>query len=310
MKPNYLVPILFLFFSINISSQGLNFSSPDELADFSEAPQDYGFAGDLPASYSLERFVPPVMRQKGGTCVGFSSLYYGLSTMYNIKFNITNWRDKFVHSFDPYFIYSLMKGNVDNCEQGSNMIKAFNHLTDIGTKKMFLAPFTDCNENWTQEKFESTLELTLPYKINTWYWWDTKNPNLDLSYIAKLQIANNTPVIVGMDYLDSMGQEYSSATSFGITDDGLWIPSSSEKVTGGHAMCVVGYDDYKFGGAVRIVNSWGTNYGDKGYLWVRYSDFNKLTKEIYIMELNENISSNRNLKSGICCPEAQVFSLF
>jgi hypothetical protein len=38
-------------------------------------------------------------------------------------------------------------------------------------------------------------------------------------------------------------------------------------------MCVVGYDDEKFGGAFEIQNSWGANWGDKGYVWVRYEDF-------------------------------------
>ena len=295
---NKIFAIIILLSSLNLTAQGLNFSTAEDLAGVSEAPQDYGFAGDLPARYSLERYVPPVMTQRGGTCVGFSSLYYGLSTMYNIQFNITNWRDKLAHSFDPYFIYSLMKSNVNNCDSGLNMASAFNNLIDLGTKKMFLTPFLKCDETWTEDKFVSIAPLTMPYRINTWYWWDTDNPNLDLSYIAKLQIANGTPVIVGMDYVKSMGT-YSSGSTYGVTDEGLWMPSPNESVDGGHAMCVVGYDDNKFGGAIRIVNSWGTDYGDRGYLWVKYSDFNKFTKEIFIMELNENVTSNRTLKSGI-----------
>jgi hypothetical protein len=40
-------------------------------------------------------------------------------------------------------------------------------------------------------------------------------------------------------------------------------------------MCVVGYDDSKFGGAFEIMNSWGTDWGDKGFIWIRYNDFAK-----------------------------------
>ena len=58
---------------------------------------------DTPNYYSLEKYVPRVLEQSGGTCIGFSSLYYALSTMYNFKFNITDPRGKFAHSFDPYF---------------------------------------------------------------------------------------------------------------------------------------------------------------------------------------------------------------
>ncbi|MEZ4955452.1 MAG: C1 family peptidase [Saprospiraceae bacterium] len=39
--------------------------------------------------------------------------------------------------------------------------------------------------------------------------------------------------------------------------------------SGGHAMTIVGYDDGK--NAFRIVNSWGTNWGDNGFAWVDYS---------------------------------------
>ena len=42
---------------------------------------------------------------------------------------------------------------------------------------------------------------------------------------------------------------------------------------GRHAMCTIGYDDKKFGGAFEIQNSWGTRYGKGGFIWIRYKDF-------------------------------------
>ena len=46
---------------------------------------------------------------------------------------------------------------------------------------------------------------------------------------------------------------------------------------------------YKYGGAFRVVNSWGSEYGDNGYIWMRYSDFEKYAVEAYVFELNENL---------------------
>ena len=63
-----------------------------------------------------------------------------------------------------------------------------------------------------------------------------------------------------------------------------WIPAKSDYQMngfGGHAMCVIGYDDYKDGGAFQIMNSWGENWGNKGIGWVRYADFHHFTKEAY-----------------------------
>lgn len=38
---------------------------------------------------------------------------------------------------------------------------------------------------------------------------------------------------------------------------------------GGHGMVITGYDDAK--GAYRVLNSWGTDWGDRGYIWWDYA---------------------------------------
>jgi hypothetical protein len=38
-------------------------------------------------------------------------------------------------------------------------------------------------------------------------------------------------------------------------------------------MCVVGYDDYKHGGAFRVMNSWSTKWADGGFVWIKYKDY-------------------------------------
>jgi hypothetical protein len=48
-------------------------------------------------------------------------------------------------------------------------------------------------------------------------------------------------------------------------------------------MCIVGYDDNKFGGAFEIMNSWGKEYGDNGFIWFRYEDFAKEVKTAYAL---------------------------
>jgi len=71
---------------------------------------------------------------------------------------------------------------------------------------------------------------------------------------------------------------------FGITvDEGIYapvrgvIPEPSSSVIGGHAMIITGYDDNKkcqgSTGAFLIKNSWGKEYGSRGYIWLPYSHF-------------------------------------
>ena len=46
------------------------------------------------------------------------------------------------------------------------------------------------------------------------------------------------------------------------------MPAGSEKVVGGHAVLAVGYDDASSRFIVR--NSWGPNWGMKGYFTIPY----------------------------------------
>jgi hypothetical protein len=282
--------ILLLLVSSHAFGQGLILSSPEDKASFPKLPADsFGFTESLPLSYSLEKYVPPVLSQNGGTCVGFASFYYGLSTMYNIKFNLTDPDEKYVHSFDPYFIYSIQFNDKDDCDNGLSFIDAFDKLMNIGAKKTLFPPFTNCGTKWSVDKLKNTLDYTTPYSINNYYYLDkeskTKNQVID---IVKGALYNDIPVITGFKFVESM-YTYNSANISGVKSDGLWDPSANEKRDGGHALCVIGYDDTKFGGSFRIVNSWGTDYGDRGFIWVKYDDFVEYGEAIFFLELNENI---------------------
>ena len=53
-------------------------------------------------------------------------------------------------------------------------------------------------------------------------------------------------------------------------------------VKGGHAMVVVGYDDEK--AAFKILNSWGSDWGDRGCGWIAYARFATVVKEAYVVK--------------------------
>jgi len=62
---------------------------------------------------------------------------------------------------------------------------------------------------------------------------------------------------------------YESFESLHVAQTGVVnMPKSSERVVGGHAVLGVGYDDSQRRFIVR--NSWGTNWGQKGYFTIPY----------------------------------------
>jgi hypothetical protein len=63
-------------------------------------------------------------------------------------------------------------------------------------------------------------------------------------------------------------------------------------------MTVVGYDDTVYGGAFEIQNSWGTKWGNGGYVWMKYLDFAHFIR--YGFELmNESKSTSETITSDL-----------
>lgn len=84
--------------------------------------------------------------------------------------------------------------------------------------------------------------------------------------------------------------------SYGNDDGEFPMPQAGQRVLGGHAVLVVGYDDNRqIGdavGALRIRNSWGAGWGQDGYGWLPYgyvlqnlsSDFWALYYQSFILD--------------------------
>jgi hypothetical protein len=67
----------------------------------------------------------------------------------------------------------------------------------------------------------------------------------------------------------------------------------------GQALCVVGYDDEQYGGAFEVLNSWGSEWGNKGYTWIRYNDFVDFTKYAFEIIMLDNTKQHLSLSGEV-----------
>ena len=66
-------------------------------------------------------------------------------------------------------------------------------------------------------------------------------------------------------------------SNFGDTGSNGLVPSPRGRIEGGHALCLVGYEDGRCcNGWFEIKNSWGPSFGDKGYVHISYKDMAKI----------------------------------
>lgn len=282
MRISLLSGLLLLTFPLFSQGLILNKSKSSKLEQY-KAPESFGYADAFPSKISYRAFTPPVQNQgQTATCVGYSVAYGLLTTQQNILMGITNENMKFFRAMDPNFVYALIKSYGDQwCQDGTSMFDAIGALVDYGCKPMFFDPWLDCNSTTEISKF--AMAAASNYRIEDAYVLDMQSPNI--VNIMKTALNNKRLVAIGAKLTPSF---QSGAT----VQYGSWSPSSSEQSTGGHAMVVIGYDDYKNGGSFEVMNSWGPEFGDNGFVWIKYTDVRKYLDEGYVLEMNGYSTSN------------------
>ncbi len=274
-----------------------------ETADFS----GLGFTTTLPASVSYKSYAPyPKDQGQTSTCVGWSTTY-GALTIENAKqLGLTDKNKITAKAFCPYFTYNQLKDvNDASCQMGTYIYSALTALRNGGGKRFYL-PLYECGTTVDEE----AMRRSKPFRIKsfkklfdypTGMEWSNENFfKLDIDKVSpvKQALGNGHVVPFGMMVPESM---------FYIVGTELWEPTAAELAsipnitTFGHAMCIVGYDDNKYGGAFEVMNSWGTEWGNGGFFWVKYSDFKKFAVDAYYFELfNEQPAAKTGCVSGDC----------
>ena len=210
-------------------------------------------------SASLKSYVPEVGNQGNfGTCVGWSCAYYGRSILYARFHGITDQRDITRYAFSPSFTYLHANDPDDqNCSDGAYMNRALESMVEDGSP--FYVDFSiGCGVEIPEEVRKKAKEN--PIKDYTRLFAPSEADEVKIASV-KRALVNKNPVVAGFE----IGPAFFRAKE-------VYQPDG-QKATGGHAMCIVGFDDTKYGGAFEIVNSWGKQWGNEGYVWYRYSDF-------------------------------------
>ena len=276
MKQILLFLSLFLCLSLNAQEKGtgLIFDPPTLRGIPYKAKLTANSYGSMPASASLEKYCPTAGDQgRYGTCVAFAAGYH-LRTILYAKTQSEPDPDGVVEKvnpnakiFSPTYIYEQIKDKGDNnCQGGSNPVNAFELMKTTGIATISKQPYS-CG---TSVNSDAQLEA-VDFRISDYqilYLPDETDDDLKVNSVKKA-LSEGYPCMLGFIVAKSFYSASGDVWREESTDDG---PTGQH---GRHAMCVVGYDNNKYGGAFRVMNSWGTAWRDKGYVWIPYKDFAK-----------------------------------
>ncbi len=230
--------------------------------------------GKMPASASLEKYCPTAGNQgQYSTCVAFAVGYHLRTILYaksesepdaNGKVSQANPNAKI---FSPTYIYELIKDKGDkNCQGGANPVNAFELLKTSGVSTLAKQPYS-CGSSVSSDAKREGLDFRIA-DFQILYYPDEEDDDIKVLSVKKA-ISEGYPCMLG----------FIVAKSFYNSKGDVWREEKSDNGPTGqhgrHAMCVVGYDNNKYGGSFRVLNSWGTTWRDNGYVWIPYKDFAK-----------------------------------
>lgn len=288
-RPKLLIPILIIgalmyFFQGGCGGGGLMPAGEEQQQTFKTGadlkPEEYAkqdifnflyednASNPLPESVSLLAFAPERGNQGAqGSCVAWASAYAARTILYARQ----TGKNPDDVKFSPSFTYNQIK--LPGC-QGSYLQRAMDNMGKIGAVPFgdFAYDAGDCDRRPPAALFDKAENFRIlgATRVSD---GANKPGTVDIKAIRQT-LAAGAPVVIGMMVGGTFMQE--------MMGQKVWHPTAADRRMegfGGHAMCVIGYDDNLEGGAFQIMNSWGPEWGEQGVAWVRYADFMHFTRE-------------------------------
>ena len=213
-----------------------------------------------------QNWLTPVANQGNcGSCVAFAS-----TAVLEAQFTIESKFSWLKAQFSPQAFFNCGGGS---CHYGWFPDWAASYLKQKGTTDSACVPYDlgvtgqdiECKENYCNDQANRTVKIAKIFTPSKIFGGSDKKVKEALKHGPLVTTLN-----VREDFLYYKGGVYKT---------------KSHKKVGGHAVALVGFDDVKR--AWLIKNSWGEDWGEKGFAWISYDDPSGVANKTWGFELSE-----------------------
>ncbi len=253
-----------------------------------------------------------------GSCSAWAASYY--KTWQETKEEGWKADDK---RFSPMFIFSMAARNFKNFNEASpyssdlaaEILKAYGCPLDselpykdyeFGANPNPENDAKEISSYATHSISDAVMASARNYKagdkFTDFMYYDETAKKWKMKFDAFKNAVTEGPVIVGIAGFE--GPKSSTP------EENFFYPATSATGHGaGHAILCIGYDDSKFGsGAWLFRNSWGTDSGEKGDTWLKYTDQEALINSAMTIKDLPNLNRTKPVASTIDAPTGVVAS--
>lgn len=217
-------------------------------------PNISGNARDLLNQQSVKANMMPV-RDAGR---GETALSYILAGCLEYYYNLGN---NYKVNLSPDFIALNLTGPGERLSFGA----AFKLLAEAGTVSAAILPYGSTILN-------QGVNATQRYKIrNFFHVFQNTTRGRQKSFEVRKALMRGHPVIVDLLGDDSVYDFTSAQKYLEVSKDGAKS----------YPMVVVGFDETLE--AFEVMSCWGRNWGDNGYIWIHYDDFEEFAQNGYVL---------------------------
>lgn len=217
---------------------------------------DLEISDDLPNEFDLSEFLPPVGNQGNmGSCTSWAISYYMKSMQERIQSSESQ-------VLSPAYTYNQISQGVCG---GTALTETLDILKEQGVSSWSSFPYsdTDCITQPSDEIIQAAAEN----KISDYKGLSGDNMVNEM----KTLLTQQTSIIIST----TISKEFGRTDVEGLAAYREHVVNYSE--TGCHALLVVGYSD--FNNAFKVVNSWGTDWGNSGFVWIDYKAFENVSDD-------------------------------
>lgn len=200
----------------------------------------------LSRGVSLEPLAPlPLDQGRLGSCTGYSAAC-GIAT--KLRFQAQTPETAWIPAPLDLYLGGRLREGTQASDAGAVIFDVLKHAEERGVAPWSLWGDADFRGPAPSEIIAERGKTRL---VN----WEPLDWDVDT---LRWEISCGNPLLVGARVFDNI---------MSVGRDGL-VPMPVGSAIGGHALCVIGYDDDRR--ALRIQNSWGVEWGDAGRAWLPY----------------------------------------